>query len=148
MWNSPKFWKNILYQNIQLYSALSLSLRAQGREKFYKNSVMYYKTHYYRNSTQRTAKSNWMRSVNSSAMCWWWLHRRCNLLVTSESFPWLPSNRRFVAEVLWTNSLFCLFVFPDRVSLCSFWACSGIHSVDRAVLVTEICLILPSQCKN
>lgn len=28
--------------------------------------------------------------------------------------------------------LFCFFTFRDRVSLCSFGACSGTHSVDQA----------------
>jgi hypothetical protein len=42
--------------------------------------------------------------------------------------------------------LFCFVVFQDGVSLCSP-GCPGTCSVDQAGLeLTEICLLLPSEC--
>ena len=43
--------------------------------------------------------------------------------------------------------LFCIFVFQDKISLCSL-SCPGPCSVDQAGLhLTEVCLPLPPNCK-
>ena len=73
----------------------------------------------------------------------WSLEILINLLISAQCQGIGPCGH---AQHLVVVVVFCLFVYRDKVFLCSFGACLGTHSRPRLALNSEIRLPLPPEC--